>query len=147
MSKMLVIVLAMMAGGLVAVQGVVNSQLGKMLSSPLQAALLSFAVGSFGLVVVTLLLGSGFPTVGQLSALPSRLWFGGLLGATFITATILLIPKVGVANMLVAAVAGQIVVSLVLDHYGVLGALQQSITPIRTVGTVLVITGLVAINQ
>lgn len=147
MSKLLVIVLAMSAGGLVALQGVVNSQLGKVLSHPLQAALLSFAVGWLGLFLATLMFGTGLPSLVQLATLPSRLWLGGLLGAAFITATILLIPKIGVANMLVAAVAGQVVVALVLDHYGVLGALQQSITLTRALGTILVITGLVIINQ
>jgi len=142
MSKLLVISLAFIAGGLLAFQGAVNSELGKTLSHPLQAALISFSIGVIGLSAVIVTSTAGFPSLSQLTNIPTRLWIGGLLGATFITATIVLIPKVGVANMLVAVVAGQVVASLFVDHFGLFGVLQQSVSSTRLIGAGLVVSGL-----
>ncbi|WP_126453229.1 DMT family transporter [Sulfuriflexus mobilis] len=143
----MIISFAIVAGGLVAIQGAVNSQLGTLLSHPLQAAFISFLVGTLGLWIMVLILNESLPQLSQLKAIPIKLYVGGLLGAAFITATIVLIPKIGVANMLIAALIGQILGSLVLDHFGLFGVPQKPIEISRMAGAGCVVLGLYFINK
>jgi bacterial/archaeal transporter family-2 protein len=141
------IVLAILAGGLTAVQGAFNAQLGRLLSHPLQATLISFAVGTLGAIVACLLLGTGFPTPAKLLAVPPWLLVGGLFGALFITATILFIPHIGVASMLVAALFGQILISLALDHAGLTGGAAVPLSATRILGALFVLAGLYLLTR
>lgn len=147
MSIPLIIFFAVIAGGLVAVQGAINSQLGVLLSHPLQAAFISFIVGSIGLWLVVMFMHTGMPTLSILKGIPPKLYIGGLFGAAFITATIIFIPKIGVANMLIATLLGQILVSLLIDHFGWLGVPQKPVEASRLIGASLVIVGLFFINN
>ena len=70
MNKSLIISLISIAGGLVAVQGAFNAQLGKVLSHPLQAALVSFMVGTIVLISASVVLGTGLPMPKALGAVP-----------------------------------------------------------------------------
>ncbi len=142
MNILVILLLAIVAGGLTAVQGAFNANLGKLLSHPLQATLISFGVGTLGTLATITLTGAGLPAAGRLSVIPPYLFLGGLFGALFITATILFIPKIGVASMLVAALLGQMLVSLVLDHYGLFGLPVHPATLHRFAGVVLVLLGL-----
>lgn len=142
MPKWIMLLLAITAGGLTAVQGAFNANLGKLLNHPLQATLISFMVGTFGTLVVILLLRAGLPPLSLLAGIPPYLFLGGLFGALFITTTVLFIPKIGVASMLVAALLGQMLISLFLDHYGLFGLPVHAASLQRFAGVGLVIIGL-----
>jgi len=143
----MMIMLAVFAGGLTAVQGAFNAQLGKLLSHPLQATLVSFSVGTGGVIIACLVLGAGFPAPATLLAVPPWLLIGGLFGALFVTATVLFIPHIGVASMLVAALLGQMLVSLALDHAGLYGGAPIVISTQRVVGVLLVVAGLYLLTR
>jgi len=70
------------------------------------------------------------------------MYFGGILGVTFITANIIFIPKIGVVLMLLAALFGQLIVSIVFDHNGYFDVPQKSIDVNRIMGLFCVIFGL-----
>jgi len=142
MNTLIILVLAIIAGGLTAVQGAFNANLGKLLEHPLQATLISFTIGTCGCLAAMLLLKAGLPPLARLSSIPPYLFLGGLFGALFITATVLFIPKIGVASMLIAALLGQMLISLVLDHFGWFGLPVHSISIQRLAGVSLVIIGL-----
>jgi len=147
MSRGLMIALAVLAGGLTAVQGAFNAQLGRLLSHPLQATLVSFSVGTLAVIVACLLLGAGFPAPATLLAVPPWLLIGGLFGALFVTATVLFIPHIGVASMLVAALFGQMLVSLALDHAGLYGGGAIALSPVRIAGALFVLAGLYLLTR
>jgi transporter family-2 protein len=58
-----------------------------------------------------------------------------------------LMPVVGVANMLAAAIVGQLVASILIDHFGLLGGMRISINPSRIFGVVLLFVGLYFIQR
>jgi len=147
MQKGVMLALAIAAGGLTAVQGAFNARLGALLSHPLQATLVSFSVGTCGVVVACLVLRTGFPAPATLLGVPPWLLVGGLFGALFVTATVLFIPHIGVASMLVAALLGQMLVSLALDHAGVYGGASIPLTPARITGALLVLAGLYLLTR
>ena len=100
------IVLAVLAGGMLPVQGVVNGQLGRVLDNVVLATLISFVVGSLTLLLVFLVRnnwadGSGLQ---RLPEVPPVLYVGGVLGAFYVTLVAMLIPKIGVANTMIAII-------------------------------------------
>ena len=52
-----------------------------------------------------------------------------------------MIPRVGVAAAIITIVAGQLMVSAVLDHFGLLGASVRPLDPTRILGMVVVFVG------
>ena len=142
MGKVSAIMLAVLAGGLIPLQGAVNSKLGNLLSHPLQAAFISFFTGTMVLAVLMQVLNVGYPSFTQLKQINMFMYFGGILGVTFITANIIFIPKIGVVLMLLAALFGQLIVSIVFDHNGYFDVPQKSIDVNRIMGLFCVIFGL-----
>lgn len=124
----------------------VNAQLRVGLGHPLVAATASFAVGTLALLIVTLVARPGMPAAGQVIRLPWWQWTGGILGAIYIASTIVLAPRLGAAALLAAIVAGQMLASLVLDHFGLLGYPVVSISPWRVVGVLLIIGGVLLVQ-
>src|SRR5262245_5546283 len=135
--------MAFIAGALIPVQAAINASLRTHLSHPMHAVFVSFAVGTVGLLFYCLAIRQPLPTGSALASVPWWGWTAGLLGAFFIYSSIVSVPKLGAAAMLAIIVAGQIITSLVMDHYGAIGLAQQPITLMRVVGAALVIGGVV----
>ena len=143
----LLVGLAILAGGMLPVQGVINSQLGRSLENVVLATLVSFIIGALTLMLVFLYRSSGSVTASLqgLREVPPLLYIGGVLGAVYVTAVAALIPKIGVANTMIAVILGQVILSLLLDHYGLLGLDIRAIGWPRIIGAGLVVLGLVLV--
>ena len=141
------IVLAVLAGGMLPVQGVVNGQLWRVLDNVVLATLISFVVGSLTLLLVFLVRNSWVDASGlqRLPQVPPVLYVGGVLGAFYVTLVALLIPKIGVANTMIAIILGQVLLSLLLDHFGFLGIEVREVNWHRILGASLVLSGLVLV--
>lgn len=137
-----------LAGGLaLPLQVGINSALAKQLNNPFLAAMLSFFVGTLVLAIVLLFLRKSWPSTEQLSSVPIWLWLGGLLGAFYVLTTIITAPQIGALLLVSLVVAGQMIASLVLDHYGIAGFPQHSINMSRLIGAGLVISGVILVMK
>ena len=87
--------LALGIGVAMAIQTALNTQLRSYLHSPLQAAFLSFLVGTILLALMVLLQNQPKPSLQQLSQIPWFLWLGGFLGVYAISLSIYTAPKLG----------------------------------------------------
>jgi transporter family-2 protein len=134
------LLLALLAGILLAVQAPTNAILGKAGGSAVMAAFISFLVGSLALGAVTLAT-SGRLFAPGLRQVPWYAWAGGLYGAVFVAVAAFAAPRIGVGALLTAAVAGQLAAALVLDHYGLLGLARHPVTLTRIAGILLVFLG------
>jgi len=146
MNQIVLTVFIVFVGSLIAIQGVANSALGKHLGEPLHAALISFGSGFLLLLVLTLTLTEGLPDISKVAAVPKVTLIGGALGVVYVTSMILFVPKIGVASALIAALCGQVILSILLDHFGVLGLQANAASPSRIAGGLLIILGLFLIN-
>lgn len=133
-------------GGMIALQGAVNSQLGKHLGEPLHSAMFSFGSGFLTLIIATAIMGKGYPSFSKIVEAPKIILIGGLLGTFFVTSCIIFIPKIGIANVLLAALCGQIIFSLTFDYFGILGLPKQPIDLKRAAGALLVLSGVILLN-
>jgi bacterial/archaeal transporter family-2 protein len=141
------ILAAAAAGGLLAVQVAANSSLGQHLGRPAGATLVSFIVGSVGLVLYMLLVREPWPSVKALQGSPWWALGGGLLGAGYVMATVVVTPRLGPGLTLGAVVAGQMIVALALEQAGVLEVTRQPITPVRVLGVVLIVAGVALLRR
>ncbi len=141
------LLLAILAGLLLPMQAGINSQLRLSIGHPVLAATVSFLIGSLALGGLSILSRIGLPTAGAARAIPWWHWVGGLLGAFYVYSVIIVTPRLGAATMVATIVAGQMIASLVVDHYGVIGYPQHAITLWRIAGAALVIAGVVLIQR
>jgi len=128
-------------------QAGVNSQLRLALSNPIQAAFISFLVGTLILGIIAFLQGDTWFKSATLTTIPWWAWIGGLLGAFNIAMSIFLAPKLGAVVLTVSVVCGQILASLALDHNGWLGFPKIEISIYRVVGAIFVVIGLVLVAK
>ena len=141
------LLLALLAGALLPVQTGVNLQLRVALGQPIVAALVSFVVGTAGLAILVAALRAPVPLAEAWHRGAWWHWVGGLLGAVYIVAAIVLAPRLGAATLVAALVAGQMVASLLIDHYGWVGFAVHPVSALRILGAALVVGGVVLVQR
>jgi transporter family-2 protein len=137
--------LSVFIGISMASQAGINSQLRMALSNPVQAAFISFLIGTIILGVIALVQGDAWFKGNSLASIPWWAWLGGVLGAFNIAMSIFLAPKLGALVLAISIVVGQIVASLVLDQNGWLGYPKIDITLNRVIGALFVVVGLILV--
>lgn len=143
----LFLLFALLAGALLPVQAGVNAQLTRWAGHPALAALISFSVGTLALAAYSLFLRSQWPTPASLRGTPWWVWTGGLIGAVFVATAAALVQKVGAATFTAVTISGQLLISLILDHYGLLGFQTRPINLWRVAGAALLIIGMGLIRR
>lgn len=143
---LLLLAAALFVGILIPVQAGVNAQLKLSVGHPVIAALISFFVGTAALAVVAL--GFRIPLgLHGWSRAPWWHWVGGIIGAAFVGASVVLAQRLGAATFVAVVVAGQMITGLLLDHFGLIGFEQHSISVARVLGGLLVIGGVFLIQR
>lgn len=138
--------LAALAAVVIPVQAKVNAGLGQSLQHPFLAALISFLGGTLALLLITAVWSRGWPRPVHGYPREWYLYTGGLLGVIYVVAVLMLVPKIGTANVLAAGVFGQMVTSLIVDHYGLLGMTRSPISTAKVVGVLLLVLGTILIK-
>ena len=147
MNNQALIIIAVVVGALLSLQGVANSNLSKYLNHPLQASFISFLVALIFLKTCLTVSNIGFPSVNALKTLPWYLYAGGFLGVIFVTSVLTLMPKLGVANVVVSIFVGQMFFSVIVDHFGLFGMPVKPLDWVRGGGGALLLTGLYFIQS
>ncbi len=146
-TKYIFVIIALLIGGLLPVQGSINSHLSSLLKHPLQAAFVSFFVGTLALLFLNVFLKTEVPAAKELVKIPFYLFLGGLLGAIYVTSAIVLIPKIGITSLLAASIAGQLIISSLIDHFGFFNVPIHPISFGRVAGIALLATGIFLIQR
>lgn len=140
------LLLAVIAGAVVPFQSAINANLGRGLGHPLWATLASLLVSILVLLPIMLAMRVPLPSVAFISKAPLWMWAGGAFGVCFISLALVLLPKLGASGFMALALAGQVVASLVLDHFGWFGLAQRQVSLPRVLGALLLIGGVVLIQ-
>lgn len=141
------IALAVAVGSFLPVQAGINAQLRQGVGSPLLAALVSFVVGTGALALAVAVMRVPLPVAGSAARLSWWHWTGGLLGAIYIAAAIVLAPRLGATLLVALVVAGQLIASLVVDHFGWVGYPVHPISVWRVAGAVLIGVGVYLVQR
>ena len=113
--------LALAAGVVLPVQFGVNSQLRTFVGGPVAAAAISFVVATVALAVAALVVQRSLP--GSIASAPWWAWTGGLLGAFFVLA------------------------SIVIDHFGLIRVPVHEASFPRIIGALLIVAGVVIVQR
>lgn len=140
MEKWIPLMATVVAGGLVALQAPINSNLGKSVGT-FAAASVSFAIGLAVLVAITLVAGGGFGDVSKAGDLRWYYLTGGVLGAAYVTTVLLSVRELGAGGVTAATIAGQLTMSVFIDRAGVLGLEERGLTAQRVIGIALLAAG------
>ena len=143
LSSLLLLAAAIFAGAVVPLQAGANANLGRLLGHPLWATVVSLGVSLA--LILPLLIALRAPLPGFAAALkgPWWIWIGGGAGVIYITAALILAPKLGAASFIVAVIAGQMAISMLIDHFGLMGFPVKPINAARLTGLLLIIGGMV----
>ena len=144
--SLLAMIAVVLGGAATALQAPTNAKLMTAVGSPVNAAFVSFAVGTAALGLIALMLQTR-PDMAAARALPAYAWVGGLYGAIFVVAAAWGVPRLGVATTIILMVAGQLLLSIVLDHFGAMGMPKQPISWGRVAGVGLVVAGVLMVRR
>jgi bacterial/archaeal transporter family-2 protein len=127
-------------GSLLALQAAANVQLSSAMRSPVAASTLQLGIGAAILLVAVAIAGS-FGAFGLVPGADPETLIGGLGSALYITAGILLFPRLGAVVTVGLFIAGQMLASLALDGFGWLGIEPVVLGPRDLLGALAVIAG------
>lgn len=122
--KLLLPLLALFSGMTQTLQSQLNGNLGKKIGV-IESSFMNFALGTLALLFILLFFGNGH--ISAISTVPKWQIIGGFLGVFFVIVQIIVVPKIGVSTTFIAVIAGQIIFSIVIDHFGLFGAVQRPI--------------------
>lgn len=146
LSPFLTILLAVAVGIATSYQSGINAKAAQFLPTRLHGGLVNFLGGFLVMCVVITLSRSELPNTTKVAQAPWWAWTGGLLGAFFVTMALFLVPKIGAANLAAGIIAGQLLGSLVIDHFGHVGLPQHPMTVGRVVGVLLIAGGVACVR-
>jgi len=139
---LLLTLVALVAGGMIALQAPINAEAAGRLGHPISAATMSFCVGTVVLIALMFLLARGSTNFGALQTMPLYMLLGGgLLGAVYVTVNLMLAPKIGIAAVMALGIAGQLFTALLLDRFGMFQLIERELSLGRVSGAILVLVG------
>jgi transporter family-2 protein len=134
------VVLTTVVGGMLALQGPINSQLGKTIGNQ-QAAFFSFATGTIILAVIAGLVRGGYGQIAEAKSLAPVYLIGGVLGACYVSCVIVTVRTLGAGGIVAATIAGQLTMGVLIDQFGLLGLDKDPISLSKAAGVVLLAVG------
>ena len=146
-SAALLIYLVAFGAGLSAVfQTALNGNLRLEIGSPWWAGIISYLGGTIAMLAMVLAMREPMLTGADVQRSHILSWTGGIFGAIYIAASILLLPRLGAATLIALLVAGQMFGSLVFDHFGLFGVPVHPLNALRLSGAALLIAGVILIR-
>ena len=141
------LILAIILGFTMPAQTGVNTRLRKRVGNPIGASFISFTVGALFLMIATLIIEGNLNlfTENTLVA-PFWIWLGGCLGAIIVTGNIPLMTALGSVQTSIFPIAGQIVMGIIIDHFGLFRANPIPVSAFRVIGAAIVFAGLIIVT-
>ena len=143
MTPVRLLIWAALAGAFIPVMAILNGRLGKSMGEALHASVILFGVGFLFCLTVALVLTKSLPHATDLANAKPIEYLGGLIVGFYVISATLLAPRIGLANFIVCAVSAQIIISVVIDHFGLLGAMVRPVSMTRLIGIGLLIAGII----
>jgi bacterial/archaeal transporter family-2 protein len=144
--KYLVIIITLVMGSILPIQAALNGKLMRTFGHPVIGATISFLTGTIALFIYAFSVRANF----QVSLIKETQWYhwiGGLIGAIYVTGIIMIIPRLGAALAFSLIVAGQLMMSVIMDHFGLFGVPVNPVSPAKLLGFLLLLGGVILIRK
>jgi transporter family-2 protein len=139
------LLLAFGAGAAFPIQAGLNARLATWVGGPIGASLVSFSVGTVVMLVLALATTRGLVDTSRIDEIPWWAWLCGAVGASYVVSTVAAAPRLGALNLFAAVIFGQLVCSVLLDHFGVLYR-EHQLSAGRIAGVVMLGTGVAMVR-
>lgn len=136
------IITAFLMGVTLSIYLPMNSSVSRYLGSSIAASATFFVVATITVLLI-LILGGYHHSLARIRNVPVYLHIAGVISAFFIIGTTFLIPKIGARTFFILLVSGQILMAIVVSHFGILESPKDPISLKKTLGAILVIAGAV----
>jgi transporter family-2 protein len=133
-----IICIGLIGGMAIGLQGPFSSMIGQRLGI-LEGVFIIHLGGAVAALVPLLFMGGG--RLGDWQRLPWYVLCSGFLGLVVVSAMAYMMPRIGAATAIVLIVAGQLVVSSLLDHFGFFGLAMKPVDTQRVAGLFIVFAG------
>ncbi|WP_052254672.1 DMT family transporter [Salinicoccus sp. YB14-2] len=142
------ILLGILGGMAIPLQTSTNAEFSRFSGAVFITSFYSFLVGTTALFFVNLFLNAEKFSLAFFGAQEySYIWFaGGLMGVIFLTANILLLPRIGAALTVIVTVTGQMIIGIMIDTFGWFEAAPQPLHPMHITGVLFLIIGIIYMN-
>jgi transporter family-2 protein len=144
MSRGLAVFVGVGAGRPVGHQAPHKTRRGKSVGS-MQAATFSFLLGTLVLLVIAALVRGGLGGLAHATRAPWWALVGGLLGAVYVSVALVAVRTLGASGLTAVVITGQLVISVVIDRFGLLGVARQAVGVQRIAGLLLLVAGVVLV--
>ena len=119
-----------------------NSSVAKYVGSAITANIVFFIVALFTTILIFGFLGEK-EAIMKIGKIPPHLYLAGFISAFMILGTTFIIPHLGARKFFILLVTGQIVMAIVVSHFGALESPLDPISLKKMLGATLVIMGAV----
>lgn len=142
MQSIFVIFGSLLVGGLLSIYLPMNSLVSKYLGSAITANITFFFMALVTSVLLFVVCGER-DTLTRVGSVPPYLYLTGFVSAFIVLATTFLIPKMGVRRFFILTISGQILVAMLVSHFGWLQTPHDPIAVKKILGALLVLAGAV----
>ena len=141
------VLFALVAGAANPFQSGTNAELKTQLAQPLWATLWVYATGLVGVLLVQAIVRQPLPSGPQAHSAPWWAWTGGLISIIATFAGLMLAQKLGSGVFTGISISASIIVSITLDHFGLIGLKQHTASPLRITGGALMVLGVWMVSK
>ncbi|WP_144668326.1 DMT family transporter [Bacillus altitudinis] len=141
--RLIFYVLALLAGAALSFEGAIYAELGKSIGQ-LETSFYNFFVGSIIMGLLWLFFGTG--DLSYTLKAPKWSLLGGAMGVVYLTSIVVSVPFVGVGVTMVAVIIGQLLMSMVIEHFGWLGSQRTRVNKEKVFAVISMIIALILIH-
>lgn len=138
---------ACILGAMIAVYHPMNGSVSRITGSALLANLIFYTVALVSSFLLMIAFGglklSGLKLIGRIRDIPPFLWFAGVMSAIMVLGTIILLPRLGARKLFLLQVTGQVIMAIIVSHFGLLDTTQDPLTVRKAIGALLLLSGAV----
>lgn len=139
---------AFVAGAAIATQAALNARLGVLLDNPASATVVAFLAALVSTVIGTIVFRSSLPDARLVGQVPLHLWItGGVMSAVGVGLYYWLIPKLGVGQVIVYGLGGQLLMATTASHFGWFHLPVSRINSVQALGLACLAIGILLVQR
>ena len=140
MQDTMYIALAVLMGIVMSIYLPMNSSVSKYIGSTITANVTFFSVALLTSIVIFISFGE-FHSIYNIRDVPVYLFSTGFISAFIVLGMTFLIPHLGARRFFILGVAGQILMAVLVSHFGILESPRDAVTIKKLIGAFLVVFG------
>lgn len=138
MANWLVIVIGLIGGAAVGLQAPLAGAMAQRVGGTASSFIMHMSGAFFSAVILFI---RGGERIREWQSLPWYMLTAGIFGVILYQTISVTLPRLGSTMMIILVIIGQLIVSLIVDHFGLLGVAQRSIDWTRVLGVVALVLG------